>query len=154
MDNLVVNCPSCSVRLTLNDDRAGSSLCCPRCETPILVPGQRSPLPSSPRPRPNLMPSPSGSAPVPAHKAPVWVIGMGLVLCFVGLVLAPYFLFAKKDKTHTADSSSGPERGQNDSPPSSILPAPTAGTSPLVPKVSAPPKTDTRSDSLPPSKPP
>jgi hypothetical protein len=37
-------CPSCNVRLTLSDDRAGSELDCPKCGRTLSVP------PSPPRP--------------------------------------------------------------------------------------------------------
>lgn len=45
MDKLVVNCPSCSVRITLNYDRAGTTLECPKCDRSICVPVLLSPLP-------------------------------------------------------------------------------------------------------------
>ena len=76
--------------INTNDDRAGSSLCCPACETPILVPGQRSPLPSS-RPGPNLMPSrarprPSSGLPRMGH----WH-GVGFVFCRSGTSSLPIY---------------------------------------------------------------
>ena len=35
---IVVLCPSCSVRLTLGDDRAGTTFECPKCNNPMSVP--------------------------------------------------------------------------------------------------------------------
>lgn len=59
-------CPSCKVRLTLGDDRAGHTINCPRCSAGITVP-----LPTSsphPPPRPPVPPPPparSSHAPPP-----------------------------------------------------------------------------------------
>ena len=35
---IVVFCPGCRVRLTLGDDRAGTTFGCPKCKTPISLP--------------------------------------------------------------------------------------------------------------------
>jgi uncharacterized membrane protein YgcG len=35
---IVVHCPQCSVRLTLCDDRMGTTFECPKCEQPITIP--------------------------------------------------------------------------------------------------------------------
>lgn len=42
---IVVVCPGCSVRLTLGDDRAGTTLECPKCDSPMRVPGASLPSP-------------------------------------------------------------------------------------------------------------
>jgi hypothetical protein len=61
--SIVVQCPSCNIRLTLCDDRAGTTLRCPKCEGDITVP-----VPASSPTTPSLerTPPPPLPAPVPS----------------------------------------------------------------------------------------
>lgn len=54
---VVVSCPHCHTRLTLGDDRVGTTLECPRCDRPITIPSlQPGLLPVSGSPQPtNLL---------------------------------------------------------------------------------------------------
>ena len=92
-------CPGCKTRLTLGDDRAGTTLPCPKCGTAISAPVAARPVPPPrpatpplPPPRPLPPPLPSSdtrSKPAPA-SAPInvrtglWVaLGLFGALCVV-----------------------------------------------------------------------
>lgn len=70
---IVVICPSCKVRLTLGDDRAGTIFSCPRCAAAISVSASTpSATPPPPSVRPAAVPSASPlPAPLPAPARPV-----------------------------------------------------------------------------------
>lgn len=59
-------CPGCKTRLTVGDDRSGTTFTCPRCSTAISVP-MTAPLPT-PAPRP--APPPAPLPPPPPRRAP------------------------------------------------------------------------------------
>jgi hypothetical protein len=40
---ITIHCSSCKTRLTLGDDRAGATITCPRCNTPLTAPGRAPP---------------------------------------------------------------------------------------------------------------
>lgn len=48
---IVLLCPGCMTRLTLRDDRAGTTVDCPQCETAITVPILLSSPPTAPPPQ-------------------------------------------------------------------------------------------------------
>lgn len=84
---LTIVCPDshCATRLTLDDDRAGTTFTCPRCGTaisvPILVPPP-TPIPPTPTP------SPSGSVKSEAYRAARVPLFVGGGLLLVGVVSA------------------------------------------------------------------
>lgn len=53
---IVLLCPKCAVRLTLDDDRGGTTFECPKCATAITVPVLLSPAPPTPPVPPPLPP--------------------------------------------------------------------------------------------------
>ncbi len=63
---IVVLCPSCSIRLTLGDDRAGTTFECPKCNNPMSVPPDPSHRPD-PLP-PTVPPSEDTKADRPMRK--------------------------------------------------------------------------------------
>lgn len=70
---IVVVCPGCKVRLTLGDDRAGTTLPCPKCGTIISVPAPPAPPPppvppSDPQARAGQPPSEPAGAPASGPK--------------------------------------------------------------------------------------
>jgi hypothetical protein len=64
---IVILCPKCKTRLTLGDDRVGTTFECPRCDGPISVP---IPLPPEPIPLPlESSPDPDdGDEPTPPRR--------------------------------------------------------------------------------------
>jgi len=70
---IVVNCPTCGVKLTLEEDRAGSFMQCPKCDGRITVPAPAAPNPAPPpQPTPTIVyRSQRVAAPAPPPPMPV-----------------------------------------------------------------------------------
>lgn len=87
---IIAFCSKCNVRLTLGDDRAGDVFECPRCETPIRVPGAAGP-PGDSRPPPlpgrRAVSPPPLPAPEPGRRAD-WRVRAGLLAGCLGLLAA------------------------------------------------------------------
>lgn len=47
---IILRCPGCSTRLTIDDDRAGTVFDCPNCDSAINVPLPATPIPATPVP--------------------------------------------------------------------------------------------------------
>lgn len=62
---IVILCPKCKTRLTLGDDRAGTTLECPRCDGPLSIPVALLPPPASPPPASSPRPIPARPIPAP-----------------------------------------------------------------------------------------
>ena len=66
---LALLCPGCKTRLTVGDDRAGTSFVCPRCTPSISVPVVAKAPPSAPPPLPPRAKPPT-PAPPPERRTP------------------------------------------------------------------------------------
>jgi len=70
---IIIFCPGCGTRLTVGDDRAGTSLECPKCDVAIAVPSVLPPPPAPPPtpPRPSGPVPPRGMPPLPPAPPPL-----------------------------------------------------------------------------------
>jgi hypothetical protein len=140
---VVILCPACGVRLTLGDDRAGTTLPCPICETAISVPvresSPRPALPPLPRPVPSPVPRPvppplplGGRTPPPAppgspepeadpwhggNRLALWILG-GVALLLVGGLLGWLVHRGAPDRPDTREAKTNPSSGSAPAPTS------------------------------------
>lgn len=107
-------CPNCKVRLTLADDRAGETLECPKCETPLTVP---LPAPPAPTPRPVPIPpplprtptAPGDSGPTGKRSGTRWPLWGGIAV--VSLLLVAFVGWRVTRPTALSGDGSGAHTG-------------------------------------------
>ena len=76
---LVVICPNCAVRLTLTDDRAGTTFDCPKCHVAITVP-LLDPAPAPLPPPPSAPASDEDDTNLNRHSTGRWCEDCGVVV--------------------------------------------------------------------------
>lgn len=156
---IVVLCPGCKTRLTVGDDRAGTSLGCPRCATAIRVPAAVTPPPPPPPPstpprvidyKPESEPPDSAPRrPRRARGAPVrWV---ALAVLLFAVVAVAVWLGARWERSRTQSSTPSPGSSATPSGGASTLPSGSgdgrsAPVAPAAPGGALPPPPDVSGD--------
>jgi hypothetical protein len=98
---ITINCASCSIRLTLGDDRAGQQIECPKCEAVVKVPHGAQPTSDQSRPP---LPSPPTSQQTRSHPSSqrryklVLIAFVLLVTSLVGI----WLIVGRADRPNTA----------------------------------------------------
>lgn len=132
---IVILCPGCTVRLTLTDDRAGTSLNCPKCGSIIAVPGVHLPVPPPITRANSRLPVAPSVGPDHNHKHKVhpWAVGVGLSLCLmISIALYVVFGHGSRPQNETTAGVSAPTTTPETISGGSV------STTPHVPPVSAP----------------
>lgn len=142
---IIIHCPSCNVRLTLDDERAGTRFPCGRCGKDVVAPGAARPAAPPPAPRSAVAPArPARPAP---YRAPVaadepagggWAdkrVAVGVVAACGVLLVAGVVgaTFALRKPAAVAEQAAGPAPA-TPTPPAGVVPVPPpAPTTPPAP---------------------